>query len=1434
MNFEGGKIYHGYGGGASIVTPSGFAVEWQPTDKPAFNLDIVRPVLSAQDTDGYAVLDLSVVAQYADENALVQLRQSNARARLQRGILSDWQFMVNHPDARFSIANETGKILRASDSMGGSRLVQHLSVQSALVLEQTLRDDASLLQIKSMAMLKGVSPRVTANASFKPAELINYIAQTQRSDQYISYRDAHRQFTTNLSSLPVEFSDYTDSIDLSLLAEALFDRLSPYLGAAVLSRSGTGAIQYRIPVDLTSANCQEDFDFAKPFMTSRAIALEFAGLAAVADWAQVYGLEQLVHRRQTSATISTGFHQLTVYSNLPSARSGVVALGADIEFPPQLPARPQPETKTVYFEAPEDRQDITIRLAPTEQIAYFYTPFVVFSNQLTTTTVRGEPVHSNEQLLRLSPAQFPAYFVLTDATDALLQIATIEGTCHYDLDGSEFVVPFTLDSGRNSAFVCVPQEAGLPRVSCVARARDNSGRLLLGEFDRIQNLLDLTSFVEFGSHSVDITCYPPETASFFAIEIMPLGVPETESEFVSVLVFKPETPTITYRWFARSPFAPGFRYRQYQNDPDRRSDWRVQDEWQYNLSIEPASLSTVESEFESLSSVYTSGNGGLESQEVTDVVPVSPAEVPKDAGLYAHPDNPAIHYYVPEYQLATLNVSGSERYLASLARENDTHVLKLRLQKWIPEPLRAQTGEMLAMQHTVAVTLDYKISPTEAIRKRKSFVVQATTDDHIEITLALDSLLERDEIYTVLTDFSYDAKLTIEKNIEVSVPVGNRQNNISNYMLLLKNMVKVPFIYSPLPVNLYPVVPPDQGPVLGSVGGLRNSVLTGEEASRTPKFLVGNKIKATMTLPGTTRVDRLQGKPSKFKLPTGTGLSKLVKPALVLQKKEKLKKGGKAYLRLNFGVKNWKAYSADFFTRSGKYPKCGWQKQSPRLGISLVDAGSKSVLKRFCDLSKPAQLSSLFIDFPLKDIKTTDIMLVLADNANRQTVSSNTVSIADLIQPDVQYEIRRHRFYQPVLPEPFGFNPELHRYIYGAILPGSGVGGLDRQGLVWEDRTHVYYQDTTRPHVIYFLPDSFKIRRTDSLPHLPLVSVRLDGNSTDLSRARATLDYVVAPYVDIKRIRSARYALALNYSAGSTALDFQPLLASNVRFFATVPGATSSEIQDDNAALILQGNFASSMTLGLDELNNLLDAMIDESASQFHGRVEIDVPGFSVETLLFKGHFSDLAGDYFDHQVSRVSDAIVRVSLTNTIESPVSLPSLGFFIERGDGIVQGLPDDEFNGKSVLDVGETFEFQLQFPPDSVVATSELYVNLTGVRSIPVRETIVDAILDPSYSQFYATVTVNIVSGIFSGSGSSTPAVEAVMVTIDGSETIELTSSQRSVDVIVNYPYQQVLKDQAVTYDASYWWTIVYSDGSQTTSPEPVPFSGDSFYVNYQIQ
>jgi len=229
--------------------------------------------------------------------------------------------------------------------------------------------------------------------------------------------------------------------------------------------------------------------------------------------------------------------------------------------------------QSVELTPPSDSAAVTLKLSPKEALQYSYSTFLVVQSGTAVQQLNGpETTHQGERLDLLT-ADFPVDFFPVEASPALLQLAVIEGICRGQSAGAQVERSFRLSPDRPSSSLVLPKGTAGIAIELDAHASDGSGSLHLAPPVSTSLSLDVSSFREYGSQSVDVECvFDGSTAAVAAIDLLPAGRPETASE-ITPLSFTPANPKKEWTYFAASPFHSRYRFRIHRSPSEPPAAW---------------------------------------------------------------------------------------------------------------------------------------------------------------------------------------------------------------------------------------------------------------------------------------------------------------------------------------------------------------------------------------------------------------------------------------------------------------------------------------------------------------------------------------------------------------------------------------------------------------------------------------------------------------------------------------------------------------------------------------------------------------------------------------------------------------------------------------------------------------------------------------------
>ncbi|HSN19254.1 MAG TPA: hypothetical protein VLS49_01165 [Usitatibacter sp.] len=1408
VSFASGRIYYAFGGGPFRLEPSGCGVAAAADGTLDFRLDLLRALT---DADSRASLALGLAPQFAMQEALGRVRDIDPGATLSPCVLTDWSFRLS-PTPGLRIPTELGEpVMLASNGLGSARLVAELSMESGLILEAMLRERTPLAGL-ALAQIEGVSPRVAVVVRFEASALLRQVLAEADASGTMSRDAIVAFFARDPASLPVAIGGDVGDDARGRFAETMADRVVARFGRYVPARAGdTGlAVQLEAPSGSTIVS----WALLQPVLGRRQVALRIDLLAAAQAQADRLGLDSIVHRDTLATLPSLGRTRVTALCNLPAARTGVEALGVNLSFPPHLPERPQARTATIVFEAPGDTASADVTLSPGEPVRYWYSAFAVFSDDEGEREIDAAPVEGAGSPLHLSPEQFPVDFALVEASQALAELALVSGVVSYESAGRAHSRAFTLDSGNATVALAVPKERTDLRIDALATARDGSGSLPLGAFETLHAQLDVTSFSTYGPRQAEVRCVFDDNATVRAVSLLPDGLAESDDN-VTTLSFTPAESARTFRWFARSPFHPGFRYRAYDPQGGAWSDAPASGP----LVVYSSKLKRQEAKREvavaSRKAIRESAplrlgrraEAAPVNEAAIEPVATSPAPQPTDELLYARISDPSRKLYVPRYVLDEQSVSGEQRYRVAMTQGQASSTLEVNLVA-APAPAIAEAARDAAeYPHTVKIRLEYLVAPPAGATKALEFSDVTRDGANVKAVLTFATLQERDDVYRALTEPEHRARLMVQRFIDVSVPQPPAPpappGKPPIFVLPQRPIAAIATAFAkPVPVLMAPVaVRKEAAPV----------ALRASAAAMASVAVLARPVAITPVL----------RPPPRF-------VPSLPVPKLVFAG---MQQDGTS-TRLRLAIENWAQFPDDFFAPAADLPPGGARKAASRAWVDVKDADSKARLYNFCALNSGEQLSDLALTLPAGTAVPRQVFVTITDRRANLARDSNVVSTAAPAAATPPYLSLRSELDQDVAPTPFTFAPALHAYIFQGLTPAGGEGGLIRYRLPWRGGFHTYLQDASRPSVAYCFPDRFKIARRREAPFTPFATVRVNSRE-DGSDADVVFDYVVAPYTDRKRLDDARAQLLADARFGATSVQFQPFASSDVRYYVDRPTrAGSVREQRADAALVLQGALKDTLTMPLGDFQILFDAMQRSTASLFMGHVDIDVPHADTEVIPFEARMDDLEGEMFSYDAAAAQDGSFQVAVRNDIESPVNVQTLDATFSAAGGVVRGttlpgtLPHEGFAPGETLTLTVSPEAPLPARPQA-----ELAFDLGGVTVVPDAEAIWTSILDRSTTEYFRMVTVRIVPSVFDAvQGREDARIAAVLVAFEGGGTAELNATTTSAQVRIDYSIDDVVLRRPVSGTYRYTVTVVRANGTQDADPQPREQSAQVFYVS----
>lgn len=570
---DGFQVYFPYEAqGAHVVVPNGLEVALRSDGKPDFLLELVRGVNPMLPPKPYGVLDLRLRPKYRMEQALALARSKAPWATLGYPSFSS-SFL------KFQQTADTGDLpadLLAPMRLGWNglettRFVLQVSEEAAVMIKRCLQNEIAELLVVSVVEMEGVSPRVPVKISFQPRELITALAALGEN-RLVARDDVVAFFRTDPSSFPIKLDGPFREELKDDFAEAVADLVRNRYARSAPAPKDPMKEYFALPAPETAGSDTLDWDFSEPHRVSRGLVLSLDPFAAAKQLAASEGLAAVVHQT-VIPPIQIGTHQVWITANLLSERPGVLASGVTLKAPAAPPFRPQAITLSAEFQPPMDSAMLVLRLSPKEELQYTYSTFVVLQSGDSVERLNGtETSHSGERL-DLTLTDFPIDFLPVEASPALLAIANVGGVLRGHNGTASFESSFSLTAERPSIAHPLPKGATGITVDVEARAKDTPRVLRLNRNVVGGLSLDLSSFREYGTQTVEVECdFSKGTATLVAIDLLPEGSAET-ADAIAVMSLTPAKPGKEWTFSPESPFRAGYRYRMHPGADEIAAPW---------------------------------------------------------------------------------------------------------------------------------------------------------------------------------------------------------------------------------------------------------------------------------------------------------------------------------------------------------------------------------------------------------------------------------------------------------------------------------------------------------------------------------------------------------------------------------------------------------------------------------------------------------------------------------------------------------------------------------------------------------------------------------------------------------------------------------------------------------------------------------------------
>lgn len=423
------------------------------------------------------------------------------------------------------------------------------------------------------------------------------------------------------------------------------------------------------------------------------------------------------------------------------------------------------------------------------------------------------------------------------------------------------------------------------------------------------------------------------------------------------------------------------------------------------------------------------------------------------------------------------------------------------------------------------------------------------------------------------------------------------------------------------------------------------------------------------------------------------------------------------------------------------------------------------------------------------------------------------------------------------------FDSGLHSYLYPSGSPGSGtVASLQMHSVPYtapgrSTRHHSYLQSSSNPTRFYFLPDAFRLARTEHAPFKPALAFVVDQSPgapqaapgavpTPPPTSEVELIADVRPVTDGKRLLAAREALKDKLPTTGVPpgeISLEPLLAPSVLRLGLPRGGRMQTIEVA-AQVDLANGFQLSERFALDDFQDVFAAlMAPRSAALLQGQVAVST-GLGGEILVpVELNFHALEGELF--QTTETPDPVagsVAVQLMNQTGGALRIPALPVWLSR-DGLMVAARTEG------LDLSQPVELpadaQLAFRvlpvepwPATIAPTSapDAVFDTSSITAVPDAQALFEQTFDNSVAQETArAITVMTDAEVLASAQAPDKAIRLVIVEFRGNKSVRLSASKLEETVDVPVALMDVLLRRDTEGQYEFRQTVVFTSGAQQT-------------------
>lgn len=539
----------------------------------SFGLDIYEQDRGDAGLENFSLLQLGFEVDF-ELGALREAAQ-DASARLS-ALPAEAAWLRLHAADTLALPLET-MTLQSLDiaGLGAMALTLRLDGPATELFERTLQTGLLTVGAQAWVQVRGVAERSPISLNFDPAALCAALPSLDLPLQALRQRMLDEPEALGFAALlDVPHSNRAQA------TEALLDRLVERFCVLMPGPVDAPSTDVRLHFDaMLMPAGRISWDLSEPLLCPRLLALEADPLAPLRELTPGQWTGTLV-RRHSVPSLGSGWHSITVLTNMPGPRVGLLRAQLELMAPPRPPSRPFSSRASATLPANDAPLQVNLRLAPDEPLHYQWKTSAYMLNDGRAELVEGPIQSSDQRHLVIGPDALGIRWLCVEADAVLLCEACVEVRCQGLRAGKPWAVQGRVDRSTCRLALALPRSLQDATISAIATAMSGGRQCNMPQQALTDDhlYLDAFSFEGSGTRSLSLRCDFDDAAPQVLIEFAPEDRVD-EPGRRSLLRLTPTSPAAVWNWTALSPFRSGYRWR-----------WAGQAAWSDALSPDDALL----------------------------------------------------------------------------------------------------------------------------------------------------------------------------------------------------------------------------------------------------------------------------------------------------------------------------------------------------------------------------------------------------------------------------------------------------------------------------------------------------------------------------------------------------------------------------------------------------------------------------------------------------------------------------------------------------------------------------------------------------------------------------------------------------------------------------------------------------------------------------